>query len=311
LGVINNIYNRSIKTDTPANVLVFPYNGHFDLSLLGTGHNFHFLRDASIYTWPGFNIDKASNLSVVGTEDIDNLTLDVVMFNHRVLHKDHINQYSHTLHIPTIIVDHEPITHNNYMRNKLLESQKHTAVSCTEDIQKLHNNSHHIPYTMRSDPSFVPKDIDVLLSGSFRPEFTSVVKQILASHPMVFVGHNPTLNSAIVDTYEDYKALFHRCKVFIHMPTNNHISYELIWALQNNCWVLGLSDENTDSTFKQNPRYISCNLDDLKEQIEQVIDKTPSVGDSLYNLDYSTYINQWKNLITECKNRTFNYENVI
>ena len=279
------------------------------MSLLDTGHDFYFVRNVAVNKWPAFNKHESSNFNVIDEEQV-HMGFDVVLFNDRQVQKPLIERYAYELQIPTIIVDHKPLSMNPYLIKSLYNLQPFTSIQCYKsdnDITKILYAVNPIEYN-----DSVDKDIDVLFTNTPKPDKVSTVQHILSQYPMTFIGNKikevPNLKPEQAETYEEYKRLFARAKIFIHLPTNIGISSELIWALNHGCWVLGLADTHTDATIMKHPRYISATLD-LTSHIKQLLTKSPPPADLLYTNNYSQYIKSWTNLITEHQKKVYHHEN--
>ncbi len=309
MGIIRTIYNRTVNIDKPARVLCFPYNGHFDLSLLETGHDFYFVRNVSVNKWPAFHKHDSLHFHVIEESQVHE-GFDVILFNDRQVQKPLIDRYAYELHAPSIIVDHKPLSMNPYLIKSLYKSQPFTSIQCYQndsDIPKILYALNPTEYNNSKN-----KDIDVLFTNTPRPDKVSVVQQILSKYPIMFVGNKikevPQLEPEQTETYEDYKKLFARAKVFIHLPSHAGISHELILALNHGCWVLGLSDIITDADIMKHPRYISATLD-LTGHIKQLLSKSPPPADLLYTSNYNQYIKSWTDLIAEHQKKVYHHEN--
>ena len=218
-----------MNTDKPAKVLCFPYNGHFDMSLLDTGHDFYFVRNAAVNRWPAFKEHDNPNFHVIDESQVYN-GFDVILFHDRQVQKPLIDRYAYELHIPTIIVDHNPLSMNSYLAKSLYQSQPFTSVQCYQsDEDNLKILYVMNPQDYEDEPT---KDIDVLFTNTPVPAKVGVVHQVLNQYPMKFVGNPlqevPNLQPEQMETYQEYKKLFARAKIFIHLTSHAGIYYELI-----------------------------------------------------------------------------------
>lgn len=309
MGIVSTIYNRTVNTDKPAKVLCFPHNGHFDMSLLDTGHDFYFVRNSSACMWPRFEKHGAPNFHIIDDTQIHQ-GFDVVIFNSRQNQKALIDRYAYELQIPSIVVDHIPVNLNPYLTKQLYNSQPFTSIQCYEgktDIRQILYTVAPNDYT-----NATVKDIDVLFTNTITRDKVSIVQTILGQYPVEFFGNPfaeaPNLKPKSTDTYQDYKNLFARAKIFIHLPSHLGFSHELIWALNYGCWILGLSDASVTQDIKNHPLYISATAD-LASSIKQLLSKSPPSAPLLYNNDYNQYIKEWKDLISEHQKRVYHHEN--
>lgn len=240
MSIINQLIYSSVKQPENLNILSFFYDGRFDIELLQTNHNFYGVLDISMYPWPAYNNKDYPNLKLLSNiNDVRNINFDLILFNSRQKHEQFF-QLSKALHVNSLIIDHDYIPTSSFFIKKHLEQFKLPSVSTCDIVQKQFKNQTNIFYNIEQNIGEFDKDIDILIIGTFNESNFPWLGQLKQKFPNLrLVGHNPGIPfSESVETYKDYKNLFRRTKIFVNLPTQQNIPYELLWALQSKCAII-------------------------------------------------------------------------
>lgn len=314
MSVISNLIRKSIKHSGPLNILTFFYDGRFDIEILKTGHNFYGLMNHS-YPWPGFYDANEHNLHLIQTvEETKNLDLDLILFNNRASNQQffHLCRF---LHLPAIIVDHDVSKHNTFFLDQIQQQFPVEAVSTSPVVQKQFKHSININYGIEQKRGEYEKDIDILISGNFADQDLFILNTIKQQFPTLkLVGHNPNVAySEMVDTFEDYKNLFKRTKIFINLAIQGNLSYELLWCLQYKCIPITCQTPAYSQLLVDNENCILVNgLEQIISAVrnlsrnKEVFNKLVNHKTDLSQFNQETFIKTWSDLLEGYRYKTYN-----
>lgn len=299
MNILQNLVNKSIKSDRKLNILTFLYNGKFDRDLLLTGHNFYGIANSSYQGWlPIKNMDD--NLTLLPKpEDIQNLNnIDLVLFNNR-LHEE-VFSLCKQQHIPGLIIDHQLCEDNPYIAQKLKQNNLFESVACSPTLQQELNSTYCIPYGINEYSGEYEKDIDILISGNFTASDSYAIKIIKQKFPTTrLIGHNPhILFSETPQTFNDYINIFKRTKLFVNLRNKNSQNnyYDLLLAAKYNCSIVTYKTKLYSTIFDQSQ--VSY-YDKPSSLLPAIYNKVPSPNYQLSGLYISKaeFIERWNKLL--------------
>jgi len=295
MSIIKNLLYKKIKINRKPRALCFFFDGKFDsefaqtldIELFGN-------EDLSVYRWDK-NL-KNKNITIIRKEEIYQYPYDFIIFNSFSVFENHIMNLPKSLHIPSVVFQHEDLAMTNFhLKQKL--AQARTELVITKD--KLYGIEN------KTD---IKKDIDILVAGLFQPADYPLIDKIKKQIPnLLVIGNNPGLSYSVpISDYNSYKELFYRSKIFINLTTQKSVNYEVLWALSGGAKVIGfklneLKDiEKYISAFNNIEEIINCAKRELSnidspyqfphlEELLKVFDmkKVKEIGSSIVNKYYN------------------------
>ncbi len=296
MSIINQLVYNSKPQPEKLNILSLFYNGVFDISLLDTGHNFYGAIDTSAYPFPAIKQHQAPNLFVLqNINQARNIPLDLILFNSRERHEQFF-QLCRSLHVPGLIVDHNHINTNNYFIKKHLEQFRIPCVS-TSDSTKQQFGGDNIFYHIEDYCGEFEKDIDILIVGSFPETVYPLLINIKNKFPTLkLVGNNPKLQfSEHVETYNDYRNLFKRSKLFVNLLNlvgQTNIPHELFWALKSKCPIISLETLSYTEILNKDNSIVISDIENLIPSIYTLSSNKKKYGELV---NHTTDLNKFNN----------------
>ena len=319
MNTVSSILQRATKTDKPANVLTFFYNGRFDVELAKTGHRFYGTPEISCYDWPAIKEIKVDNLYSIPTNSIYDINYDLILVNHRTQNQKAIRQICSALQVPTLIVDHDFNIENPYTIFTKRKQSPFTSIGTLDMISKQMGCNYTIPYGIEKlEPK--EKDIDVLVTGSFLQADYHILNNIAQKFKNCkIVGKNPGFDkSESVDTYEEYLDLFARSKIYVNLATQFNIPHELLWAYGGDCAIVTTTTAVTQQFLEPN---VNCLTEGSFEGINHMVEtllkndkqREALVANShslLEQFDHNKFLQHWTDIINDYRYRPFTHENI-
>ena len=234
MSIIRNLIRKKIQPETkvPTALCCF-YDGRFDSELANLGLKLIGCKDHSVYDWP--TNAKSPNIQLIEEYQIPDYEYDFIICNDIIKQRPHILKFTRLLHLPGLVINHEPFMETNYHLNKRLQEAKVDIVSTEPHIENAIKHG-------TTELEGIEKDIPVLLEGNFQQNDYRVLQSLHAAIPdMIVLGHNPGLDFSISpNSYEEYRQYFARCQTFINLPTQGSISHQLLWAMSNGASIVSL-----------------------------------------------------------------------
>lgn len=302
MSIINQLIYSSVKQPEKLNILSFFYDGKFDVELLKTGHNFYGVLDSTMYPWPGYRNADYPNLKLLpNINDIRNINFDLILFNSRQKHEQFF-PLTKSLHVNGLIVDHDYIPTSSFFIKKHLEQFKLPSISTSDTVKNQFKNNTNIFYNIDQNIGEFDKDIDILIVGKFNESHFQWLGQLKQKFPnLKLVGHNPTVPfSETVETYQDYKNLFRRTRIFVNLPMQQNLSHELLWALQSNCAIISTSIPVYSEILNKDNCINITDVKDIETQINNLLHNPKRLKEATeYTVDLSkfhnNFIEDWTN----------------
>ena len=302
MSTISNLIRKktAFKNKKPT-ALCFFYDGRFDSQLADTGLNLVGSIEFSVHHWD-INI-KSDNVTIIPPQEIIQHTYDFVIFNDLIKQHEHIKNMSQSLHIPSIVLGHEPYTETTYHLKKRLQESRLQYISTEYGVE---NN---IPYGVEELPN-ITKDIDFLVEGNFEAKDHQLLKMFKQKIPnLTLLGNNPGLDFSITPTsYTDYRQYFARCKTFINLPTQNNISHQLLWAMANGAFVVSLHSPPIAKVINSN-NGVLCN--GAQHLIDTAVNhtydqkKATKAKEIVKQFPIDIFQQKWNNIIEQYCNKVF------
>jgi hypothetical protein len=315
MSIISNLIRKAVKKDGPLNILTFFYDGRFDIELLKTGHHFYGCLQHSAFPWPGFERAEYKNLHILNDiAEANNIGLDLVLFNSRMAHQQFF-QFAKSLHLPSLIIDHDFNQHNSFILEQIKAQTSLPSISCLDEIKNQFNSQETIYYGIEKKIGEYEKDIDILMCGNFAEGDIFAVHNLKMRFPTLkLVGQNPTIPySELVSTYEDYKNLFKRTKVFLNLLAQPNISYEILWALQYKAAIVssdlpqykGLLENKVNALLVNKAEQVHTVIQNIVHD-KKLYEKLTTHQTDLSKFDDESFVNKWNNRL-----ETFRYQTYI
>ncbi len=314
MSIISNLIRKATKKEGKLNILTFFYDGKFDIELLQTGHEFYGCLEMSAYQWPGYVRAEYKNLHVLrDLNEIHNIEVDLVIFNNRSNH----NQFfpiCRQLHAPGLIIDHDLNNQNAFFRSKNKQYTPYPHISTSEYVQKQYESDTCINYGVVPKNWESDKDIDILCMASLQHDagLLNLIKQNFPS--AVFIGHHPHLPYVgQVETFEDYKGLFRRARLFVNISPQTDINHDILYALNNGVPIItyglpiyqGLLEQNRNCIQISSPEEIISKIKELSFD-KALYNKISNSKTNLHDkFSQSIFIERWKEELSKHASRVY------
>ena len=306
MSIIKNLIHKKLSlTQKQPTALCCFYDGKFDSQLAELGIKLIGCHNSSVYTWsPEI---KSSNITLINDNEINNYVYDFVICNDIIKQKDRLINYTRGLHLPGIIINHEPLHETKYHLTKRLQEAR------VEMISTEFNTIEGIRYGTEELPNII-KDIPILLEGNFQNQDHGLIQMLKTTFPdLVLLGTNPGLSYSVQPTsFTEYRQYFARCKIFINLPTQRNISHQLLWAMSNGALIISLKTPAIEEILNVNNGILCNNPNELKNTIQQCINKETNknteakkINDILPLNDFNT---KWQSIINTYIKKVYIYE---
>lgn len=298
---IRNLIKKTLKSKGPLNILSFFYDGKFDIELLTTGHNFYGFKGHSAYQWQNYKTDY-SNLHLLDQPLYHLNSFDFAVINQRDRQRQFLN-ICQSLHLPVLLIDHDFSRDNAYQRHQ--KKLPFDSVSTNKFVQKQFDNE-LINYAINQNEGQYLKDIDVLMCGNFSQNDFGLIQQIKTHIPNSKIIGNNLPFSEEISTYEDYKALFPRAKVYINLASQENIPYELLWAQRYNCFTISNEIPPYELLKESNLFKVVSSLEEIINLTKMYINK-PQIKTTLDLSQHNdvTFQEQWNKKFEQFRNRIY------
>ena len=298
MSIIRNIvHKKTITKNAKPKALCFFYDGKFDAELADLGIELIGCKQFSIHDW--YCRAKHENITLIQPNEIPNFNYDFVIFNDLTKHRDHILNVPGQLHIPGIIIQHEPNSETKYHLNQRLQEAKLNCIS-TE-----YQSPNGIPYGVKQT-TVENKDIEILTDLNFdkdNHQLTHTLKQQIPN--IKIIGQNSELIKEQIDSYKEYREYFNRCKIYLYFPRQRNISYEVLWVLASGGTVITFSSDNLQKLGSKNIIY--CNS--VPNMIQTAIHhKKMATKENLEEkLPYDDFKDNWTKIIQQYNDKVYTY----
>lgn len=312
MSIISNLIRKSKQIDGPLNILSFFYDGKFDIELLGTGHHFYGLLDHSAYQWPGFQNAMYSNLHILESpNDIGSIDFDLILFNNRHVHHQFFG-LCRQLHVPCLIVDHDMNNQNAFNRTKNKQFIRFPHVSTSQLVKSQYESDEVINYGIDVKNWEHDKEIDILCTISLQHDigFCNEIKKQFPS--AIFIGHNPNVPYAgLVETYEDYKNLFKRTKLFVNLSPQLNLNHDLLFALNNKVPIITMDLPIYDGILTEDNSIKVNHPDEIFSKIKQLAfdkalyNKISNFTTDLSQFSKAEFLSKWNEVLVKHASRVY------
>jgi hypothetical protein len=313
MSTISNLVRKATKQNGKLNILTFFYDGKFDVELLQTGHEFYGCLEHSAWQWPGYTNAQYKNLHVLrDISEINNVDVDLVIFNSR----ERQNQFfgiCRQLHAPGLIIDHDTNHQNAFFRAKNKQFTPFPNISTSEHVQQQYGSDICINYRVVPKAWESQKDIDILCTVSLQHDM-GLINTIKQNFPSaVFIGHHPNLPyAAQVETFEDYKGLFRRARLFVNIAPQEDINHDILYALNNSVPIVtyerpvykGLLEQNVNAIQVSSPEEIISKIKELSFD-KSLYNKISNYKTNLTKFDQSIFLRRWREELGKHASRVY------
>lgn len=314
MSIISNLIRKSIRGERPLDILTLFYDGRFDIELLKTGHNFYGILDTSTYAWPGYSHIDYPNLTIMGSQhDLFTRDFDLMLLHSRDKHAQY-SDWPHKLHIPAIQIDHDILQINPFHLHQSIATMPFTSVGCGEKVSKVYKSTFNIEYGLPNTDGDYEKDIEVLICGTFANQDAFFVNQLKKQFPQLVVCGRPNEFVPYAQeckTYQEYVDLFKRAKIFINLPSQGDVNYEILWALKYQCLIVTPPLPAYNMLEHNKNCLIAGNINEIPVHINNLVCNAPlrqnllkfSTDLSRFNSD--EFVESWNELFEEFRNKAF------
>ncbi len=266
-----------------------------------------------VYPIPGIKGIEYSNLRVINNlNQLHGLDLDMIIFNNREAHHQFFG-LSKSLHLPCLVIDHDISQHNDFILNQIRAQTPFQSISCSSPVQKQYHSLENINYGIEQIYGEYDKDIDILICGTFSDQDLFIINTLKKQFPTLRVfGQNPKLSySEVADTYEDYKNLFKRAKVFLNLSVQSNISYEMLLALNSKCAIITNNFPVYRDLLNKDNAIILDNIEQVIPAIQNLINNKQAYQKyTSYKVDLSGYnsiefIEKWKTVLESYRYKVY------
>lgn len=313
MSIISNLIRKTKKKTGPLNILTFFYDGKFDIELLQTGHEFYGYLQQSAYQWPGYKNAMYRNLHILQEDnEFNNIDFDLVLFNSRHAHHQFF-PIAKQLHLPALIIDHDVNLQNAFMRSKNKQFTPFPHISTSEVVKAQYEAENYINYGIDKKNWAYEKDIDILCTVSNQHDL-SLVMEIKRQFPSsVFIGHNPNVPFAgLVETYEDYKNLFKRSRVFVNISPQLNLNYDILFALNNSVPIITQKNKVYDGLLEEGINSIQVgSQEELISKIKELsfnkalYNKISNFSTNLDGFSQDNFLTRWNDVFTQNASRIY------
>ncbi len=313
MSVISNLVRKATNKEEKLNILSFFYDGKFDIELLKTGHHFYGILESSAYQWPGFMKAEYKNLHIFrDLNEVHHVDIDLVIFNSRHAHNQFF-QICRQLHAPGLIIDHDQNNQNAFFREKNKQLTPFPHISTSKYVSSQYDCGLYISNGVEPKNWEMDKDIDILCTASLQHDH-NLINNIRQNFPTaVFIGHNPNLPFVgQVETYDNYKELFKRCRVFVNISPQMNINHEVLFALNNKVPIItpkmaiynGLLQDKVNCLEVTSPDDIISKIKELSFD-KALYNKISNFTTDLSDFSETVFIDRWKEELSKHASRVY------
>jgi hypothetical protein len=320
--MISNLVRKAIKPTDDFSAYCFFYNGVFEqmlasvpgVTLYGNAHK-------SYAPWKKYFSNDSDRVRQLMLDQVpfNDISFDAVLCNHRISQHGDAKRAAMYLNVPLIVIDH--IGPDKSYGPLDIEVVK-TAYKANHSI--VTNNAASrwavgdtIPYFVDIPQEEEPYRInDYIICGDFKPADFIVVREITENLKSKYriIGAVQGFDTQIIHMYEELEEAFLQSKVYIHLPTSNTITYELLLAMACGCGIVSARTEAVESILKDGEncvivkdiedvapmaRALASNESDLKKYTE--------ANFALLKKEFSreNFVNKWQDKIHTIKRELF------
>ena len=273
---INTLIRNAILDDKPRNIIVASYDGLFEHMLVtNTPHNYYILDGNNLIIQANIqherlNFINPANMSL-------ELDIDLVICNDIVSQIGKCNELSRALQVPLLIFQHSLKPSFVKIENTLIlkkEYQTATRISLFDSINKSwHANFPILSYILPPLEN-KPKTKDVLIIGTFNPQHTAFVKDIVSrtQKQITIFGNNPGI-SQLADLNTCIEAI-QTHKIFLNLWNDTDTNQFMLYAMKAGATIISNPSPTTEQFMKNG---IDCYIGRSAEEIAKYINTSPAL----------------------------------
>lgn len=318
--MINNLVRKATKPTDDFVAYCFYYNGIFE-QMLASVPGVRLYGDAkkSHHPWKKYFNSTSDNVRQLTLDQVpfNDIVFDAVICNNRI--KTHTNALNAAmyLNVPLLIVDHiGPDKAYAQMDIEVVKSAYygHGYVAANKSAQRW-NNASLINYFV-DIPEFEETRInDYIFCGNFLPQdfllINDITSDLGSKYRIIGVGAD---NSKGVDSYEELEEAFLQSKVYIHLPTSNTVTYELLLAMACGCAIVSSHTEAVTNIIKDGENGVLVkDVEDVAPAAKALAGDEKTMGQfrqanfDLLKKDFSreNFVSKWQDTIYTIKRELF------
>lgn len=265
MNPIRNIIRGALPHDTKLNLLVAPFNGFFEQSLVKTGHNIYGLANMMKYMCPHTLVPNVKVLPNVQQVPIS-WTFDALICNDRVDQWQSCQQVAQLFHIPMIVVEHYHPQHMLALEDidSIKKMQAFATYVPTNPLiaEAWNENRRVVRYGIEPIES-KPKQEVVLVVGNFQPPELPSIRALGQTCGQLAVVN---LNSDPI-TREQLNELYAVCDIFINLDIHNKVSIPMLEAMSAGCAVISHDLPGVRDVISGENGIICNQADDLRQHV--------------------------------------------
>ena len=312
-------YRAKRKNGDGINFLWMPYNGLFEYMfsqfdfvqyIYGIKQDLHHEWRADYWT-EKVNFTNSIQL-------LDN-PIDICIANHRQTQSFKAAEMARSLHMPMIVIDHEPAAEGarsgmiNYVNKKMPKNCIFVAVHDSVQKSWMYEKGDIIEYGFKLCRNDIEKENEFLLIGDYAESdanFIHIVKDLVPK--IETSGYN--IGTEAFGTVENLINNMARSRVSISACITTSPPLLQLLSASQNCLVVTSANTWTRTIFEHGKTALLYNsLEDLQNIVQQLknkeidVDKIVDNARTMIGLDFNfeTSQSKWKALLTDISNRTF------
>ena len=305
MSIIRNLTSKCYNDERPIHIMTQFYDGHFEYNLSKLNCKLYGMQELSILHWSLPVSKKPENIVTVPKEfnrALLDFPVDLLICNNRLNYK--LSNYSLSLHVPIVIVDHL-VPPSEALDDMPSLYVKAVNVACHPSLKQA-KNSKVINYGVDIPEQELERDIDVLVAGKLMPSDYDVFSLLKKEFRCVFMGDNPPHSKEIYD--KEYEDLFLRSKVYLNLASNTGIPYNLLKGMAAGCAIVTNKTPTLSSVLQDSALYIN-NKTEIVSGVQHALGNQNMSNKALdiAKTDFSmqTFQEKWSELLKELKEEIF------
>ncbi len=320
--MISNLVRKAVEPDDTFNAYCYFYNGVFEHMLTRIpGVTLYGDAKKSHYTWKNYFSLDSVNIRQMTLDQIpfNDVQFDAVICNHRIKSHEAARNAAMYLNVPLVIIDHlgPDKTYSSLDIEVVKSAYKGNSYVAANKAALKWGQGDLIPYFVDIPTEQEPERInDYIFSGDYTPQDFLLIQEIAAELKTKYriIGGAPGNNTQVVNLYEELEEAFLQSKVYIHLPTANTITYELLLAMACGCAIVSSRTEAVETILKDDENAILVrNVEEVAPMAralandETKIKKFAEVNSNLLKTEFSkeNFVSKWQDKIHTIKRELF------
>lgn len=286
-GIDGVIRSAMRQKDDSVNIIYFPYNGFFEQMLGECKHRFFTCTTNAVSEWkshfplPQNFVSIPDSISKIPSY----VDIDLVVCNNKNTQIKAASMVSDNLHLPLLIIDHEPPSDN--AKDIILRQIENTLPDATRIVtsDKVINerwqvkDSIEVPYYFPIEHQDQDRTEELVIAGDFILGDYYLLQQFLDMyHSVKIYGDNQGLPENI--DYVDVNELTHKLlntQVFLSVNPPGQPPLHMLHAMSCGCAVVANKTSWTESIITDGDNGILVDFDDVKSALKSIMGKKDKI----------------------------------